>query len=128
LVTTGIVYAIAAASEAAGDKDVGLMGGGVVTEALRAGLVDELILHLVPICSAAAVRSSRNYPSTWNCASSKSSWRRASPTCTTRSSDDPHHGRLDFIGSHTARDSNEGGVEDNGDVDEAQPCPPTRMH
>jgi dihydrofolate reductase len=49
LITTGIEDAIAAAREAAGDQDVGLMGGGVVTEALRAGLVDELILHQVPI-------------------------------------------------------------------------------
>jgi dihydrofolate reductase len=49
LVTTGIQDAIAAAREAAGGKDVGLMGGGVVTEALRAGLVDEVILHQVPI-------------------------------------------------------------------------------
>jgi dihydrofolate reductase len=49
LVTTGIVDAVAAARELAGDKDVGLMGGGVVTEALRAGLVDELVLHQVPI-------------------------------------------------------------------------------
>jgi dihydrofolate reductase len=49
LVTTGIEDAIAAARELAGGKDVGLMGGGVVTEALRAGLVDELVLHQVPI-------------------------------------------------------------------------------
>jgi dihydrofolate reductase len=49
LVTTGIGEAIAAAREAAGDKDVGLMGGGVVTEALAAGLVDEVILHQVPV-------------------------------------------------------------------------------
>ncbi len=49
LVTTGIKDAIAAAREAAGDKDVGLMGGGLATEALKAGLVDELILHQVPI-------------------------------------------------------------------------------
>ncbi len=49
LVTTGIADAIAAAREAAGGKDVGLMGGGVVTEALKAGLVDELILHQVPV-------------------------------------------------------------------------------
>lgn len=49
LVTTGIEDAVAAAREAAGDKDVGLMGGGVVTEALKAGLVDELILHQVPV-------------------------------------------------------------------------------
>ena len=49
LVTTGIEDAVAAAHEAAGDKDVALMGGGVVTAALEAGLVDELILHQVPI-------------------------------------------------------------------------------
>jgi dihydrofolate reductase len=49
LVTTGIEDAIAAARAAAGDKDVGLMGGGVVTAALKAGLVDEVILHQVPI-------------------------------------------------------------------------------
>ncbi|AQZ68521.1 Bifunctional deaminase-reductase domain protein [[Actinomadura] parvosata subsp. kistnae] len=49
LVTTGIEDAIAAAREAAGGKDVGLMGGGVTTAALRAGLVDEVILHQVPI-------------------------------------------------------------------------------
>jgi dihydrofolate reductase len=49
LVTTGIEDAVAAARAAAGDKDVGLMGGGVVTEALKAGLVDEVILHQVPV-------------------------------------------------------------------------------
>lgn len=49
LVTTGIADAVAAAREAAGDKDVGLMGGGVVTEALKAGLIDEVILHQVPV-------------------------------------------------------------------------------
>jgi dihydrofolate reductase len=49
LVTTGIEDAVAAAREAAGGKDVGLMGGGVVTEALKAGLVDEVVLHQVPV-------------------------------------------------------------------------------
>ncbi|MBE1582177.1 dihydrofolate reductase family protein [Nonomuraea angiospora] len=49
LITTGIEDAIAAAREAADGKDVGLMGGGVTTEALKAGLVDEVILHQVPI-------------------------------------------------------------------------------
>ena len=48
-VTTGIEDAIATAREAAGDKDVGVMGGGVVTEALKAGLVDEVVLHQVPV-------------------------------------------------------------------------------
>jgi dihydrofolate reductase len=49
LVTTGIEDAVGAAREAAGDKDVCLMGGGVVTEALKAGLLDEVILHQVPV-------------------------------------------------------------------------------
>jgi dihydrofolate reductase len=49
LVTTGIEDAIAAAREVAGDKDVALMGGGVVTEALKAGLVDELVLNQIPV-------------------------------------------------------------------------------
>jgi dihydrofolate reductase len=49
LVTTGIEDAVAVARDAAGDKDIALMGGGVVTEALQAGLVDELILHQVPV-------------------------------------------------------------------------------
>jgi dihydrofolate reductase len=49
LVTTGIEDAIAAAREAAGARDVGLMGGGVVTAALAAGLVDEVVLHQVPV-------------------------------------------------------------------------------
>jgi dihydrofolate reductase len=35
--------------ELAGDLDVGLQGGSVVTAALAAGLVDELVLHQVPI-------------------------------------------------------------------------------
>jgi hypothetical protein len=32
-----------------GDRDVAIMGGGVVTAALRAGLLDEVILHQVPV-------------------------------------------------------------------------------
>jgi dihydrofolate reductase len=49
LITTGIEDAVAAAKAAAGGKDVGLQGGGVVTEALKAGLVDEFVLHQVPV-------------------------------------------------------------------------------
>ncbi|MEV7404518.1 dihydrofolate reductase family protein [Streptomyces sp. NPDC091267] len=49
LITTGPADAVAAAREAAGGKDIALMGGVLVTEALRAGLVDELILHQVPV-------------------------------------------------------------------------------
>jgi dihydrofolate reductase len=47
--THTIEDAVAAARELAGAKDVGLMGGGVATAALAAGLVDEVILHQVPI-------------------------------------------------------------------------------
>jgi dihydrofolate reductase len=49
LITTGIEDAVAAARDAAGAKDVALMGGGVTTAALAAGLVDEVILHQVPV-------------------------------------------------------------------------------
>jgi dihydrofolate reductase len=49
LISTGIEDAVAAAREAAGGKDVALMGGGVTTAALAAGLVDEVILHQVPV-------------------------------------------------------------------------------
>ena len=55
LITTGIEDAIAAAREAADDKDVGLMGGGVLTSALKAGLVDEVILHQVPVLLGAGL-------------------------------------------------------------------------
>jgi len=48
-VGTGVEDAIAAARAAAGGRDVGLMGGGLTTEALRAGLVDEVVLHQVPV-------------------------------------------------------------------------------
>ena len=49
LVTTGIEDAIAAARKVAGDEDVAVMGGGALTSALAADLVDEVILHQVPI-------------------------------------------------------------------------------
>ncbi|MEV0839083.1 dihydrofolate reductase family protein [Actinocatenispora sera] len=62
LVTTGIEDAVAAARDAAGGKDVGLMGGGVVTAALRAGLVDELVLHQVPVLLGAGRRYFQDLP------------------------------------------------------------------
>jgi dihydrofolate reductase len=49
LITTGIEDAIEAARKAAGDKDVAIMGGGALTSALAAGLVDEVILHQIPV-------------------------------------------------------------------------------
>jgi len=62
LVTTGVGDAIAAARRAAGDKDVALMGGGLVTEALKAGLVDELILHQVPVLLGGGRSFFREFP------------------------------------------------------------------
>jgi len=62
LVTSGVEDAVAAARAAAGDKDVFLMGGGLVTEALKAGLVDELILHQVPVLLGGGHRFFRELP------------------------------------------------------------------
>jgi dihydrofolate reductase len=49
LVTTGIEDAVEAARVVAGDKDVAVMGGGALTSALAADLVDEVVLHQVPV-------------------------------------------------------------------------------
>jgi dihydrofolate reductase len=62
LVSTGIEDAVAAAREAAESKDVALMGGGVLSSALQAGLVDEVILHQVPVLLGAGHRLFRELP------------------------------------------------------------------
>ena len=62
LITTGIEDAVAAARDAAGGKDVALMGGGVATAALAAGLVDEVILHQVPVLLGAGRRFFQELP------------------------------------------------------------------
>jgi dihydrofolate reductase len=48
-ITTGIADAVSAARQAAAGKDVALMGSGIVAAALLAGLLDEVILHQVPV-------------------------------------------------------------------------------
>jgi dihydrofolate reductase len=49
-VTDGVAAAIEAARLAAGDRDVLVMGGAeVIQHAIAAGLVDELLLNLVPV-------------------------------------------------------------------------------
>jgi dihydrofolate reductase len=48
-VGSGISDAIAAATRAAGSRDVALMGSGALAAALQAGLVDEVIIHQVPV-------------------------------------------------------------------------------
>jgi dihydrofolate reductase len=52
-VTDGIKHAIAQAATAAGDKKVHVMGGAsIIQQALKAGLVDELYLHVAPVILA----------------------------------------------------------------------------
>lgn len=49
-VTEGIQHAIAQAAVAAGDKKVHVMGGAsIIRQALKAGLIDELRLHVAPV-------------------------------------------------------------------------------
>jgi dihydrofolate reductase len=62
LVTTGIEDAVAVARKLAGSGDVALMGGGVTTAALAAGLVDEVVLHQVPILLGAGRRFFQDLP------------------------------------------------------------------
>lgn len=62
VVTTGIEDAVAAARAVAGGKDVALMGGGVLAAALAAGLVDEVVLHQVPILLGAGRRFFQEIP------------------------------------------------------------------
>jgi len=56
-VTEGIESAIAQARAAAGDKKVHIMGGAsVIQQALQAGLVDSLHLHVAPVVLGAGTR------------------------------------------------------------------------
>ncbi len=56
-VTGGVGSALEQARAAAGDADVGVAGGAsVVRQCLRAGLLDELYLHVVPVVLGAGER------------------------------------------------------------------------
>jgi dihydrofolate reductase len=56
-VTDGIDAAVAQARDVAGEKDVLVSGGAsVVQQALRAGLLDEVQLHVVPLLLGSGVR------------------------------------------------------------------------
>lgn len=56
-VTEGVESAVAQAREAAGDKDLQIGGGAnCAQQALLAGLVDEMTLHVAPILLGAGVR------------------------------------------------------------------------
>jgi dihydrofolate reductase len=56
-VTDGIETALEVARAAAGDKNVGIWGGAnIMREYLKAGLLDEMQIHLVPILLGGGVR------------------------------------------------------------------------
>ena len=55
-VTDGIESAVEQARAAAGGKDVSLMGSAAVQQALRAGLLDEIEIHLIPVLLGGGVR------------------------------------------------------------------------
>jgi len=55
-VTDGIESAIAQAQEAAGDHTVGIHGATAAQQALAAGLLDEIQVHLVPVLLGGGVR------------------------------------------------------------------------
>jgi len=56
-VTEGVESAVEQAKQAAGEKDVSIAGGAnVIQQALNAGLVDEMQIHLVPILLGDGIR------------------------------------------------------------------------
>jgi dihydrofolate reductase len=55
-VTDGIASAVEQARVAAGGKDVQLMGASIFQQAIRAGLLDELVINLVPVILGGGVR------------------------------------------------------------------------
>jgi dihydrofolate reductase len=55
-VTEGIERAVELARGVAAPKDVSLMGASVVQQCLRAGLLDEMTIHLVPVVLGGGVR------------------------------------------------------------------------
>jgi dihydrofolate reductase len=55
-VTDGIETAVEKAKALAGDKDVGIGGASVSQQALKAGLVDEIYLHVAPCILGNGVR------------------------------------------------------------------------
>jgi dihydrofolate reductase len=59
-VANGIERAIEQAQEAAGDKKVNLMGASIDQQCLRAGLVDEIVIHLVPLLLGEWIRLFEN--------------------------------------------------------------------
>jgi dihydrofolate reductase len=60
-VTDGIESALEEAKAAAGDKDVAVMGGAEIgQQVIRAGLVAEISIHLVPVLLGSSTRMFEN--------------------------------------------------------------------
>ncbi|MBC7813879.1 MAG: dihydrofolate reductase [Burkholderiales bacterium] len=55
-VTDGVESAIQQAKAAAGDKNVVMQGANVSQQGIKAGLVDELLIHVVPVLLGGGVR------------------------------------------------------------------------
>jgi dihydrofolate reductase len=55
-VTDGVASAVAQAKAAAGDKDVLLHGADIAQQCLREGLLDEMMIHLIPVLLGAGRR------------------------------------------------------------------------
>jgi dihydrofolate reductase len=57
----GIEAALARAEEAAGDKDISVMGGAnIAQQFIKAGLLDEISIHLVPVLFGSGTRLIEN--------------------------------------------------------------------
>jgi dihydrofolate reductase len=54
--TEGIERAIEVARHAAGEKKISLIGASIDQQCLKAGLVDEIVIHLVPIVLGEGIR------------------------------------------------------------------------
>jgi dihydrofolate reductase len=55
-VTDGIESAVTQAKAVAGDKNVGVMGANTAQQCLKAGLLDEIQIHLVPVLLGEGIR------------------------------------------------------------------------
>ncbi len=55
-VSGGIEAALGATQAAAGDGDVAIFGASITQQCLRAGLLDELVLHVAPVLLGGGVR------------------------------------------------------------------------
>jgi dihydrofolate reductase len=55
-VTDGIESTVPQAKTVAGDKNVGMMGANTSQQCIKAGLIDEIHLHLVPVLLGEGIR------------------------------------------------------------------------